>query len=182
MQPVFAPEFIGDFFSLHIHQTKNHTQIDMQVLPNLINTASLPNTYNILSSRLPSVNTSLCFNDKKLPFAKEVKRTETGHLFEHILLEHIYQRKVACGHKDVCVKGETSWNWHKFPTGFFSITINIGRKERDILEQALIPSIQLLQFIFAFHSKNHAGVKSVPILGKNITPSAMLSMFATEKS
>lgn len=182
MDSVLMPEFIGDFFSLQFLSKFSSTQITMQVTPSVVNTVSLPHTYKILSQRLPSIHTSLCFNDKKLPFAKEVRRTEVGHLFEHILLENIYRYKVSLGHTHVSVRGETSWNWNKYPIGFFLIMINIGNAEKDILSQALVPSIQLLQFIFAFHKRHQAGVKFVPFFGKNFTPRPMLPTFTLAES
>ncbi len=159
-----------NFFSLFIRPLTNQTIIDMQVLSPILNTSLLPNTYTILQDHLPSIHTSMCFNDKNLPFSKEVRKTEIGHLFEHMLLEYIYQIKISRGYTNVSVKGETQWDWYKTPMGFFTIYLNLGSDEQYIFFTALTPAIQLLQFIFQDHQKNHVGVKSIPSSEKNFTP------------
>jgi hypothetical protein len=177
MQHATPFEISNDFFSLHTRHNIHNSFIHMQMLSPILNTTNLPFTTKILENYLPSIHSSLCFNDQKLPFSQEVMHTEIGHLFEHILLEYIYQIKITLGHKNISVKGETSWNWYKNPTGFFLIRINIGSSEKEIFLKALPPSITLLHFIFTMHVENQVGVKSPSISRKNFTPSQLPRSF-----
>ena len=177
MQQLFTSEVSNNFFSLHVSPHAHNSLIYMQVISPIVNTSQLRNTYKILQTKLPTIHSSLCFNDQNLPFFKEVRHTEIGHLFEHILLEYIYQIKTTKGNKNISVKGETSWNWYKNPTGFFQIRINIGSSEKEILFQALSPSIELLLFIFLSHQDYQVGVKSHPLPRKNFTPAQLPRFF-----
>ncbi|KKR25220.1 MAG: hypothetical protein UT56_C0002G0034 [Candidatus Levybacteria bacterium GW2011_GWB1_39_7] len=60
----------------------------------IIETDQLPKTFEILNKMLPSIFKSKCYNDKNLPFFIEVRSTEIGHLFEHIMLEYICQLNI----------------------------------------------------------------------------------------
>jgi len=157
-------EVVNDFFSLSLHHKEATTNIEMQVYSSFFSTAALPNTYKILKTHLPTIHLSSCVNEKNLPFSQEVRHTEIGHLFEHILLEYVYQKKEALGQKNILVQGETSWNWLQKPRGFFTIVVNVGVEEMDILQQALSPTIQLLQFIFASHMQESFCLKQSPAL------------------
>ena len=141
------PRIQTNFFSLITFQQTEKTYFKMSMLSPTVNTAAIPQTHKILSQILPNIHISKCFNDGGLSFSQEVKRTEIGHLFEHILLEYIYELKVARGNAHVVVKGETSWNWKRDPHGTFHITINIGVKDASIFPFALQKSIALLQQI-----------------------------------
>jgi hypothetical protein len=146
----------NDFFSLSVSYDSHATYIQMQVFSPTINTASLPHTYHILDRFFPDFKASACVNTSNIPFDKEVRSTEIGHLFEHILLSYIYKAKREQGKKRVKVTGETSWNWYQYPTGFFSITITLGAKERSILFFALAKTIHLIEYIFMFHEKEYS--------------------------
>lgn len=143
------PHIQTNFFSLIIFQQTEKTYFKMCMLSPTVNTAVIPQTHEILSQVLPNIHISKCFNDNDLSFSQEVKRTEIGHLFEHILLEYIYELKVAKGNAHVVVKGETSWNWKRDPHGTFHIIINIGVKDASILPFALKKSIALLEKILS---------------------------------
>ncbi len=144
------PSISNKYFSLTIHPKPYKTYLKMQVFSQTVNTSAIPETYEILTQLLPSIHTSKCFNDKGLPFSKEVKRTEIGHLFEHILLEYLYQLKVEQNNYRIIIKGETAWNWIKDPYGVFHITINIGLTDLNILPHALNKAILLLEKILVY--------------------------------
>jgi hypothetical protein len=112
-----------------------------------VNTRELPQTTSILTQYLPSVLASTCFNDEKLPFALEVKSTEIGHLFEHILLEYLCYFKLSQGYTNAEYSGVTKWNWERDPWGVFHIIINTGWDDTEIFSSAVQQSIILLQLI-----------------------------------
>lgn len=138
---------IENTFSLIIQQKTNSARIKMMMLRDPINTADIPYAYEILNNLLPSVLSTECFNEQKLPFYKEVKRTEIGHLFEHILLEYMCQLKIAKGFKSAVYAGKTRWNWERDPRGLFHININCTQKDSDILPIALKKTIKLMKRI-----------------------------------
>lgn len=119
----------------------------MTLLTNFVRTEVIPSTYSVLNKDLPSIFNSRCFNEKKLPFSKEVLNTEIGHLFEHILLEYLTMLKKIYDNKNISFSGTTSWNWTKDSFGIFHIKINTGRKDNKIFTQALELSLKLLNKI-----------------------------------
>lgn len=119
----------------------------MSIFGPIVNTRSIPQTYSMLNTSLPQIFLSKCFNDDKLPFAKEVLRTEIGHLFEHILLEYLCDYKFTKGFDDVVFSGVTNWNWKKDPHGTFHIRVNSGYEDIDIFQKALERTIALVSLI-----------------------------------
>ncbi len=145
---------IKNNFSLSVEQKRASAKIQMMILKDPINTEGLPYTFDILKTFLPSVLTSECFNDQNLPFHKEVKKTEIGHLFEHILLEYMCQLKIAKGNKYASYSGRTKWNWKRDPRGMFHIHINCTRKDADIFPTAVDKSLALMKIILNSNTKN----------------------------
>lgn len=119
----------------------------MQLFTPVVNTCHMQHTYQTLKKLLPSILRAECFNDDNLPFYKEVRRTEIGHLFEHIMLEYLCIGKISQGHSCVAFEGLTKWNWKKDTRGTFHIYINVGYKDFEIFHEALGQSIQLLKTI-----------------------------------
>ncbi len=143
--------FKSKYYSLNIKFDPAQTYIKMQMLHNIFHTSKLPQTHQILSQLLPNIHTSECFNDSKLPFSSEVKNTEIGHLFEHILLEYICKFKFLYQKENITVSGETSWNWQKDRLGLFHIHINFGKENSEIFSEALNHATVLLNTILASH-------------------------------
>ncbi len=137
----------NDLFLLVVEQKIDHTAITMRLLVPSVNTVDLPNTSSILKIELPSILSSTCFNDKGLSFSKEVQQTEIGHLFEHILLEYLCEKKLSLGLTNIVYNGVTEWDWLKDERGIFYITIDIGLEEKHILEEALQKSTSLISKI-----------------------------------
>lgn len=163
-----------DIFSLDVLRKKSSTSICMQLIGTTVNTRSIPTVYSVLKKLLPSVLSSTCFNDDNLPFAIEVKSTEIGHLFEHILLEYLCLARLSQGAGSAVYSGNTRWNWHKDPRGTFHILITSGMKDTEIFEEALIKTIQLTKFLMAGVTiqKGHIPpFQSVPVSLKNGTSS-----------
>lgn len=141
-----------DFFLLQIKHNKTHTTIDMKVLSSIVNTIDLPQTFMILKRELPSILRSKCFNDKNFTFSREVKQTEVGHLFEHILLEHLCIQKLSLGFNKATYSGITNWNWKEEDWGTFHITINTGSKDELLFAKALEKSAKLMKKIMTINS------------------------------
>lgn len=139
--------FVENLFSLAITQKQTRTKITMDLLYSHINTNKIPFISDLLMKNLPSVLESTCYNDLNLPFVKEVRNTEIGHLFEHIVLEYLCQNRLAKGAKKATYTGRTNWNWTRDPFGRFHIQLNCGIKDADILPLALDQSISLMKII-----------------------------------
>lgn len=141
-------ELASDNYKLAIKISRNGTtNITMALLTSFYHTSFLPRTQEILHSNLPEVLKTQCFNDSDLPFNIEVKNTEIGHLFEHIILEYMCQLKIANGYKKASFRGVTKWNWRKDARGTFHIKIDVRPTDIIFLENALQKSMALLNRI-----------------------------------
>lgn len=138
---------VDNLFSLAIIQRSKSTNINMQMNSTMLNTGQIPFIVDLLHEHLPNVLLTQCFNDENLPFAVEVRNTEIGHLFEHILLEYLCQLKIAKGHHRASFAGRTTWNWLRDPKGTFHIYLNCGVKDADILPAAIDKTVKLMKLI-----------------------------------
>lgn len=145
---------VENTFSLDILHKSRSARIKMMMLRDPINTADIPHTYQILKKLLPNVLTTECFNEQNLPFRQEVKNTEIGHLFEHILLEYMCQLKITRGYSSAVFAGRTRWNWERDPRGLFHISVNCPLRDHLILKDALHMSIALMRIILNFDKKS----------------------------
>lgn len=133
-------------FSLYVSYYSSKIFIEMKLHSDIVNTKALPVTHSILSQSLPSIFSSVCFNDANNSFSEEVRHTEVGHLFEHILLEYLCQLRAQKG-IDAEYSGVTEWDWREYVHGTFHITLSGGLKDQDIFPHALKKSIHLLTHI-----------------------------------
>lgn len=140
--------YTNGLFSLAIYNGEINTRIIMELFASRVHTKDIPATSSILQKRLPSIFYSKCFNEKNYPFSQEVKNTEIGHLFEHILLEYLREIKLASGFKNPIYNGLTKWDWERDAVGVFHISIDAGVGDKDIFKKALHKSIELLLEIF----------------------------------
>ncbi|MCL5784174.1 MAG: hypothetical protein M1142_02365 [Patescibacteria group bacterium] len=147
MPRTFLTMFGSDYFALNIKQYKKHTKIKMKLQFNKVTTRHFPVTYSILEKLLPGIYEHQCFNKDELPFSREVRNTEIGHLFEHVLMEYLCQAKTKQNRKETIYKGTTKWDWEKQPLGTFEITVSIGYQDTDLFTQALKQSVNLLNTI-----------------------------------
>ncbi len=154
LQPTVQKYFVDNLFSLAIIQKQTRTKIIMDLLYNQINTKEIPFIEDLLKENLPSVLAATCYNDLDLPFDEEVRNTEIGHLFEHILLEYLCQNRLAKGAKRATFSGRTKWNWTRDPFGRFHIHLTCGKKDADILPVALEQTVSLMKVLLAYN-KNH---------------------------
>jgi len=140
---LWQKSILSDYFSLSIKQDSKNTKIKMRLFTEIVNTRDIPATYDLLSRKLPGVFTSDCFNEENLSFSQEVKETEIGHLFEHILLENLCKLTSLRGNYFSEFSGETSWDWRKGKKGTFDITLDVGFGINDIFLLALERSVSL---------------------------------------
>lgn len=147
-QTLYTKCYVSSSFDLYIKLNSSETKLIMNLNLNLINTKDIPLTAPILKKRLPTILRSTCFNEFNNPFYEEVKATEIGHLFEHILIEYICMLKIASGYAAVEYTGLTKWNWLIYPKGTFHITVSAGIKDKKILFAAISRTIKLIDFLF----------------------------------
>src|SRR5688500_15677998 len=95
-------------YNLNYNLTSSGIELDMSLLGEKTNTKELDNVYKKIISQLPSVLLNKCFNPKKLAFRNEVRETELGHLFEHLLIENMCILKSQT-YRDVIFEGKTYW-------------------------------------------------------------------------
>ncbi len=114
---------------------------------NSLYTSQFPDTHKILTKLMPEVLATKCFNPDNLAFKDEVRDTELGHLFEHILLANLCE--LGCKNKDnqIQFRGVTEWDWKKDHQGTFHITIDSGLKNLHKLEIALERTSKLVNKI-----------------------------------
>lgn len=156
-------QFSDKYFTLSIRELKTRVRMEMFVGHEMVNTQNLQCVVAELKKRIPEIFTTKCFNYKNQPFIEEVKNTELGHLFEHILLEKFCTNKANFGFSDFTIRGYTTWDWYKYPRGTFHITVNIKRLERAIFYQSLNQSISIYNAIiekclFDDHISLHTGI------------------------
>jgi hypothetical protein len=147
---------VENLYNLSINQNPDKTIIVMQLLIPQVNTRDFPLTQQILKLYLPSIFQSTCYNEDNIPFPKEVRRTEVGHLFEHVLLEYLCLVKLENGVDEVSYEGVTDWNWVREPKGTFHITIHAKAEELDMLQEALQRTITLINIILTNDETVHA--------------------------
>lgn len=133
-------------FSVRHKRYRTKTHIQLQMLHDAESTKDIPHTYDLLEANLPSILHSKCFNPKNLTFADEVRETEWGHLFEHILLEYLCLEKMKAGADSANFDGETAWDIEN--TKDFFITISAGSIDEEVLHRGLQKTIDLFHDIF----------------------------------
>ena len=137
----------SDLYELAVKHGEENTKIIMKVRQGTVNTRELPHTFALLKKFLPSVLRSTCYNETDDPFYREVQRTEVGHLFEHILIEHLCLLKVSRGFENVEFSGVTKWNWVIHPKGTFHITVSADDGDQSIFPHAMEKTIELTNLI-----------------------------------
>lgn len=147
--------YLSDRFSLQVGTDEHKTHIDMSLFIPNVNTRDFPHTFDFLKKNFPSVLRTQCFNYKNLSFKDEVKETELGHLFEHILLDQLCIEKINLGSIRVSYSGRTSWNWKKDKRGVFHIFVNANKKDSCLLNPALKNTINLVERLLINENENY---------------------------
>lgn len=137
----------SELYHLAVKHGTTDTKIIMRVFLGIVNTRELPHTFAMLKKLLPSVLRSTCYNENNDPFYREVQHTEVGHLFEHILIEHLCLLKASQGYDNVEYTGLTKWNWVVHPMGTFHITVSASKEDMVIFKDAMERTIDLTNII-----------------------------------
>lgn len=166
----------SSFFSLRIQAHEYKTNITMRLHIPIITTARIPQTFVFLQNFLPEVLGTMCFNEQKLPFHKEVLNTEIGHLYEHMLLECLRDLKEKEGFALAEYNGVTDWDWTIDPKGVFHITVDSGHNELEILKKGLAKATKLLENLFLSQFKPLSAAVPLPLH----TPSPLLPNYPTQ--
>ncbi|OGG01519.1 hypothetical protein A2Z33_00590 [Candidatus Gottesmanbacteria bacterium RBG_16_52_11] len=134
-------------YSLDVLDANSAWIIDLRMYISLLGTRALPETFDILEHHLPSVLKAECFNQSGLPFETEVRATEVGHLFEHILLEYLCLMTPVPDGGSIAYEGKTEWDWISNTPGSFLITIGKISSRQDGFPGALRRTITLFDLI-----------------------------------
>jgi len=136
------PSVTTNRYTLSFIHTKGYFYIQGTILTAPISTDLLPDTYAVLERYLPQIFSSQCYNDKQLPFSKELLRTETSHLLEHILLEYLCNEKLKNGACRASFSGVT--RWYVDSPQQFEITI----KKKNMNQMLLLKALKQSLYIF----------------------------------
>ncbi len=152
MAPALSPLPHGDaqYFTLEVTSTPKASRLIMHLFTHQVTTLHFSHLSKLLRKKLPCIFGCMCFNQQNLPFKEELKDTEIGHLYEHILLEYLAKLKSKSGDDQSDVAGVTSWNWNRQPRGTFNIVVNVGKKDLALLEVAITQTNQLMQEILNY--------------------------------
>ncbi len=149
----FMKYYKSPSFSLQIKQGNTDTFLKLVMHTTIVSTNHIPQTHSFLKLHSPSVLTTECFNPNNYPFCVEVKNTEMGHLFEHMLLDEMRRLQEANGLHNV-FNGETSWDYSKLGYGVFSIWIDSGYSKEPIMHTALHNTIFLFEKLLSSHNSS----------------------------
>lgn len=134
-------------FRVEVRQLSEKVLLTQQILDGRTSTSDLPVTYQILKENIPTVFDNECFNTEDLPFEIEVRKTEVGHLLEHLILENLKIESWRMSQPADFV-GQTTWNWYREKYGKFNIEIWLDFKSRRFFKRAFRKSIFLLEKIY----------------------------------
>lgn len=119
-------------------------KIDLHMKTSIGTTKSISSCTDCLLAHVPSVFTTQCFNDKNLSFYDEVKDTQLGHLFEHILIEYMCLYKLKF-QNSVNFSGRTYWRSQYEDPRDFTVIVNCKIIDWPIFIKALKKTILVFQ-------------------------------------
>lgn len=122
-------------FFLQLHTKHHHTD-------------AFPDIIDFLLKEAPATLQSKCYNPDHHSFPEEVRRTEIGHLFEHIFLTFLCEEELLAGAQKATHRATTEWNWRKHPRGSFTITLHTPTT-KPILEKAAVRSSEVLRRLYS---------------------------------
>jgi hypothetical protein len=134
---------------LEANSDPSGVKLKIQFFDTPITTKKMTHILEVLDQKLPKIFLNKCFNDLNLTFREEVQATPLGHLFEHILLEYLCDELEISGARDICVRGETQWDWDADPVGLYHIKLSGLMVDKSQLKRAINQSIVLTQEIIS---------------------------------
>lgn len=158
-------------FTVDVKHGRRDTHLVLDFFVPKIYTSELPNTLPVLWKLIPSIYKSQCFNEGNLAFSEEVKDTEVGHLFEHILLEFLCITKLKRGFDCSEYSGVTNWNWKKERKGKFHVKIDLGISDYEIFREAVEKTINVMNLILGGGSQLTFETTTVPTTAGTVIPS-----------
>ena len=147
-----SARYFANCYSTSSAQLSDVCEIHMQVTPEFSSTSQYPHIASFLATHLASIFENKCYNDDNLPFAEEVKNTEMGHFFEHVLLEHLCMEKINAGYPRAHYDGRTYWDTQKHD-GTFLVRVTCPESEHDLLEKALHKTHQLMNQLIGINNQ-----------------------------
>lgn len=154
-------------FSVSLRQKEDKVLLTQHIWGNYINTKSFPTTYSVLAQNIPSIFENECFNEEGIPFSHEVKSTEIGHLFEHLILEFLKLEHLS-EYGDADISGFTEWDWEKDAIGIFNIEISCSsllyphRTLKKSVIKAILKASAVLEEIFSSGINQEVGMTPLP--------------------
>jgi hypothetical protein len=155
-----------------------HTRLTVRFRHHLYS-SQIPRLATTLLDVLPGLRQHMCHNRNGLPFVQELKDTELGHVFEHVMLEILRRRGLE-------TRGQTTWNWHRDPLGTYQVTISSGKrlalKEAVLISQALFTNT-LLGPVLQVHLPKPAArppATSLPLSIRHRSPERLLFSAKTQ--
>lgn len=140
-----------DLFTGGLKLKTNQVIIDLQINVDFTTTQEIQPLCDLLQANVPHIFDCKCFNQNKLAFTHEVKQTELGHLYEHILLEYLVDLKYKQTKKQATFSAWTSWDWYKNPRNSYRIELEIKSSDYAILYQAIKKTHTLMELIIYSH-------------------------------
>lgn len=146
-------------FSLDYNIFEKGVKLNVKFSTETLNTRYIPGLYEKLFKLMPSVLKTECFNPDDLPFSEEVKKTEIGHLFEHILLEFMALQKEKFS-KNFSIAGRTFWNAKARPEEY-RIEIYCSLCDFPIFVKSIKPTCSLVNYLL---QTNRGGLPGASVL------------------
>lgn len=141
------PSIASPYFFIALQGSPSTITITLTLPGEEMTTKKMPFIKDLLKQELPTILRSKCFNERNIPFSKEVLSTELGHLFEHMLLEYLCITKIHTGFPEAIFSGITRWDWNQDVYGTFHIEISIDEEDKVFLTPALSKTMILFEKI-----------------------------------
>jgi hypothetical protein len=151
-ESIFVPEDLN----LYIEHKAHETHIDFRHSLPIRNTQEIAEIFDFFKSNFPDIYLSECFNEGNFSFSEEIRNTELGHLFEHILLVKLVQLKVGKGFDNVRFIGRTYWKGEASQEA--KIIFSAGYKDRAFFMQAFSESLEIFKKALRLYTKQAAVV------------------------
>jgi len=136
-------------FSLVVEVNNATTEILFMIDPKKLHTGNCTNTIEILTTSIPEVLENKCYNSKNLPFSEEVLNTPIAHLFEHVLLQSLFNERKSASNMVLIYRGSTKWNWKNELIGTYHIRINANIRDMDIIRSAVENTVNVTHAVIA---------------------------------
>lgn len=132
-------------YTLAVTRSKSHVVLHGSLHNTPLYTQAIPHLSMVLQQYIPQIFSAMCFNEKNLPFDKELLNTEVSHLLEHILLEFLCEEKLSSGETQASYDGVT--RWYKDTPENFEILITNNDVRDMFFQNALKKSLVVFDML-----------------------------------